>query len=81
MKFIKLIFAFTLAHAICSCGAKDASANEAERVEKEIATGNSAINPLDYSDLIKRYIQISYLRLTQPQKYMPTLNAISRQMP
>lgn len=53
MKFIKLIFAFTLAHAICSCGAKDASANEAERVEKEIATGNSAINPLDYSDLIK----------------------------
>ena len=53
MKYIKLIFAFTLAYAMCSCGAKNLSANEAESVEKEIVTSDSGINSQEYSDLIK----------------------------
>ncbi|MDE6410532.1 MAG: hypothetical protein K2K81_09885 [Muribaculaceae bacterium] len=53
MKYIKLIFALTLAYAVSSCGAKNPSANKAERKEKEIVTVDSGINPQDYSDLIK----------------------------
>ena len=53
MKYIKLIFAFALAYAMCSCGANNTSANEDERVEKESVTSESGINPQDYSDLIK----------------------------
>ena len=52
MKYIKLIFAWILAYAMCSCGANTPSVNEAESV-KEIITSDSDINPLNYSDLIK----------------------------
>lgn len=53
MKYIKLIFAITLAYAMCSCGANNTSANEAECVQNEIVKSASVINPHDYSDLIK----------------------------
>ena len=53
MKSIKLIFAITLASAMCSCGAKNSSANETESVEKERVSSDSGINSQDYSDLIK----------------------------
>lgn len=53
MKYIKLIFALTLAYSMCSYGAMNASANEAERVENEIVTSDSGINTQDYSNLIK----------------------------
>lgn len=84
MKFIKLIFAFTLAYAICSCEAKNASANEAERVENEIATGDSAINPQDYSDLIKTVYSNFVFAIdadpevyAQPERYF-TANALKK---
>ena len=53
MKSIKLIFAITLASAICSCGAKNPSVNETESVERERVSSDSCINSQDYSDLIK----------------------------
>ena len=53
MKSIKLIFAITLASAMCSCGAHNSSANETESVEKETVSSDSGINSQDYSNLIK----------------------------
>lgn len=53
MKYIKLIFALTLAYVMSSCGAKNLSANKAESEEKDIVTVDLGINPQDYSDLIK----------------------------
>lgn len=53
MKFFKLFFAFTLAYAMCSCVAKNASANETERIENDIVTSDSVMDTHDYSDLIK----------------------------
>ena len=53
MKYIKLIFAITLAYAMYSCGTKNSSDNETESVEKERVSSDSCINSQDYSDLIK----------------------------
>ncbi len=53
MKYIKLIFAFSLAYAMCSCGAKNVSASKGEQVENEVVTSDSDIETRDYSDLIK----------------------------
>ena len=53
MKYIKLIFAITLASAMCSCGAQNSSVNETESVERERVSSDSCINSQDYSDLIK----------------------------
>ncbi|MBD5172115.1 MAG: hypothetical protein HDT02_02705 [Bacteroidales bacterium] len=53
MKYITRIFAITLAFVLCSCGAKNPSANEAESVEKEIVSSDSGINSQDHSNLIK----------------------------
>ncbi|MDE5786300.1 MAG: hypothetical protein K2H98_07190, partial [Duncaniella sp.] len=53
MKYISLIIASALVYAMCSCGAKNASAYEAGRVENENVTSDSGINHQEYSDLIK----------------------------
>ena len=55
MKSIKLIFAITLASAMCSCGAKNSSANETESVETERVSSDSGINSHDYSNLSQDY--------------------------
>jgi len=70
MKYIKLIFAFALAYAMCSCGAKNTSANEAERVETEKVTSDSGINSQDYSDLIKTvYAKFVFATDADPEEY------------
>lgn len=70
MNYIKLIFAFTLAYAMCSCGAKNPSANEAESVEKEIVSSDSSINTQDYSELIKTvYAKFVFAIDADPEVY------------
>ncbi len=70
MKYIKIIFAFTLAYAMCSCGAKNASANETESVEKEMITSDSGVNSQDYSDLIKTvYAKFVFAIDADPEVY------------
>lgn len=67
MKYIKLIFAVTLACALCSCGAKNTSANETERVENEVVTSDSG---QDYSDLIKTvYAKFVFAIDADPEVY------------
>lgn len=53
MKYLKLTFAIILAYAMCSCAAKNTSANEADPVENEVIETDSIINSQDYSNLIK----------------------------
>ena len=53
MTYFKLIFAFALACAMGSCGAKNPSAYEAESIEKEIISSDSDTTSTDYSELIK----------------------------
>lgn len=53
MKHFKLLFAFLLAITFCSCGTKGDSTADSEKVENEVSKSDSAINPQDYSDLIK----------------------------
>lgn len=53
MNYLRLILAVTLTYVMCSCGAKNASANEADLVENEVEKSDSIINSQDYSDLIK----------------------------
>ena len=71
MNFLKLILAFTLTYAVCSCGAKNPSANEAESVEKEIVSSDSDINPQDCSDLIKTvYAKFVFAIDADPEVYV-----------
>ena len=68
MKKIKLIFAITLAYAMCSCGAKNPSANETESVE--IVSCDSCINSQDYSNLIKTvYAKFVFAIDADPEVY------------
>ena len=68
MKKIKLIFAITLAYAMCSCGAKNPSANETESVE--IVSCDSCINFQDYSNLIKTvYAKFVFAIDADPEVY------------
>lgn len=53
MIYLKLILAATLTYVMCSCGVKNASANEADLVENEVEKSDPIINSQDYSDLIK----------------------------
>lgn len=68
MKCIKFIFAITLASAMCSCGAKNSSANETESVE--IVSRDSCINSQDYSNLIKTvYAKFVFAIDADPEVY------------
>lgn len=71
MKFIKLIFAFTLAYAMCSCGSKTASANETERVEENTSVAsNSDIDLQEHSYLIKSvYAKFVFANDADPEVY------------
>ena len=53
MKYIKLIFAFTITYASYSSEALNASTSEAEQAEKEIVPIDADTNPQDDSDMIK----------------------------
>lgn len=55
---------------MCSCGAKNASANKVERVENEIVTSDSGVNPQDYSDLIRTvYAKFVFAIDADPEVY------------
>lgn len=70
MKYIKLIFAITLAYLFCSCGAKNESTNEAECVETETVTADSNIETPDYSDLIRTvYAKFVFAIDADPEVY------------
>ena len=70
MKHLKLIFTIALAYAMCSCGAKNPSVNEAEDIENDRVSSDTSINSRDYSDLIKTvYAKFVFAIDADPEVY------------
>ncbi|MDE6485475.1 MAG: hypothetical protein K2L14_08790 [Duncaniella sp.] len=70
MKNIRLIIASALVYTMCSCGVKNASANDAGRVGIEDMTSDSGINQQEYSDLIKTvYAKFVFAIDADPEVY------------